>query len=134
MEVFIGNLPESATVDDLVDFFKAFARDAEFRIVRKQGEDGTRYRFGLAHFRSDRKAEKAIHKLHMHKMHGKPIVVREYHHRAYQNERRAVGWRNRPWDGPERRKGDRRHGSVELRQREEPEVVVEGYRALARKL
>jgi hypothetical protein len=36
------------------------------------------------------------------------LRLREYHHRNYSNERRALGWRNRPWSAKERRLSERR--------------------------
>jgi uncharacterized protein YifE (UPF0438 family) len=35
-------------------------------------------------------------------------VVREYKQRSYSNERRALNWRDKPWDGVERRISERR--------------------------
>jgi RNA recognition motif-containing protein len=108
MEVFIGNLSTRTTLSDLVAFFKGFARDTRFQIFDKQYEDGSRSRYAVASIDSDKLAEKAIKKLSGQNLNGNSIALREFLHRSYGNERRAVGWRDRPWNGVERRAYERR--------------------------
>lgn len=148
MEVFIGNLAENVTVSDLTVFFKAFANKVRIRIVEKREEDRTRVRYGVADFDSDKLAIKAIKKLNQKELRGRPVVMREYFHRSYNNERRALNWRDKPWGGPERRQVERRKKESskpkddfeELLKRSEQEaekdtdkVRISGYAHLARK-
>jgi len=108
MEVFIGNLAERVTLTELTAFLKAFASKARIRLIEKRQEDGCKIRYGLADFDSDKLALKAIKKLNQKALRGKEVVMREYFHRSYSNERRALNWRDLPWDGPERRRLERR--------------------------
>lgn len=145
MEVFIGNLSERVTLTDLTAFLKTFANKARIRIVDKRQEDGSRIRYGIADFDSDKLALKAIKKLNQKVLRGNPVVMREFFHRRYSNERRALNWREIPWSGPERRKDERRRNEVaksqdafrdmlEQNAKKEPENIrISGYAQLARK-
>jgi RNA recognition motif-containing protein len=148
MEVFIGNLAPNVSVTDLIGFFKGFSGKAKIRIVEKQLEDGTKCRFGIADFESDRLALKAIKKLNQKPLRGELVMVREYVHRSYYNERRAVNWRDKPWEGVERRQHERRRKEThkdqdsfdkmveQSKKNEEAEadkVSITGYTNLARK-
>ena len=148
MEVFIGNLAPNATLTDLIGFFKGFSNKAKIRIVEKRQEDGSKVRFGIADFESDKLALKAIKKLNQTSLRGDLVVLREYLHRYYGNERRAVNWRDKPWDGVERRQLERRKKETpkaadnfdelieQSRKKEEEEVGkvrISGYTHLARK-
>lgn len=148
MEVFIGNLAENVTVSDLTAFFKAFANKARIRIIEKRQEDGSRIRYGVADFDADKLALKAIKKLNQKELRGRPVVLREYFHRSYNNERRALNWRDKPWNGPERRRVERRKKESSkpkddfeelLKQGEkksekgEEKIQISGYAHLARK-
>lgn len=108
MEVYIGNLTENVTYNDLVGFFKGFSNKAKFRIVEKKKSDGTKFRYGIAVFDSDKLALKAIKKLDRKMLRGDRVVLREYFYRYYANERRALNWRDKPWSGEERRHQERR--------------------------
>lgn len=147
MEVFIGNLADNVSVTDLTAFFKAFANKARIRIVEKRQEDGSRIRFGIADFDTEKLALKAMKKLNQKELRGKAVVLREYYHRSYSNERRALNWRDRPWNGPERRMEERRKKESikprddfdellkqgEKNKKEEERIQVSGYAHLARK-
>lgn len=148
MEVFIGNLAPNTSLTDLIGFFKSFAGKAKIRIVEKRLEDGNKLRYGIADFESDRLAQKAIKKLNQKPLRGELVVLREYFHRYYYNERRAVNWRELPWDGVERRQQERRRQESpkaadnfdtlveQTRKKEEAEVdkvQITGYTNLARK-
>jgi hypothetical protein len=41
-------------------------------------------------------------------MRGNRLQAREFGQRYVSNERRRLDWRSVPWQGPERRKGERR--------------------------
>ena len=113
MEVFIGNLAPNTSLTDLIGFFKGFSSKAKIRLVEKRLEDGNRIRYGIANFESDKLALKAIKKLNQKPLRGQRVVVREYFHRYYANERRAVNWRDIPWEGVERRQQERRRKELD---------------------
>jgi len=150
MDVFVGNLSPRTTLNDLVVFFKSFSSDARFQIFDKQFEDGSRTRYAIASIEPDKLAEKAIKKLNGTYLQGNTVVLREFLHRSYSNERRAVGWRDKPWGGVERRGNERRRkqaqkatdfdtemGLNKPRQREEPldpaNIKIEARGIFARK-
>lgn len=108
MEVFVGNLSPRTTQSDLVTLFKGFAKEPRFQIHDKQYEDGSRTRYAVIDIESEKSARKAIAKLHGKIVNGNAVIVREFFYRSYGNERRAVGWRDKPWHGVERRNLDRR--------------------------
>lgn len=112
MEVFIGNLSPNATLSDLIVFFKGFSSKAKFHIIEKRQEGGGKFRYGIAYFDSDKLALKAIKKLNQKPLRGERVVLREYFHRNYSNERRALNWREKPWHGEERRQQERRRKEI----------------------
>lgn len=108
MDVFIGNITVNTSQTEILSLLKGFAKKARVRMVNQTLESGERAYYAIAEFDSERLARKAIKKLNGTLLHGQQVVLREYVHRSYSNERRAVNWRDRPWDGPERRRSDRR--------------------------
>jgi hypothetical protein len=78
------------------------------KIYKKQAGNGDRYRYGLAHLKSEKEGRKLIRRLHGAEMRGNSLEAREFGHRRASNERRRLDWRSVPWRGPERRKGERR--------------------------
>jgi len=113
MDVFVGNLSPRTTLSDLVAFFKSFASEARFQLFTKQFEDGAQVHYAVATIESDKLAEKAIKKLNGQSLNGHPVMLREFIHRNYGNERRAVGWRDKPWHGVERRGLERRRKQIQ---------------------
>ena len=108
MEVFIGNLSSTTTLNDVMHFFKGFAKKARFRMVNHKLETGERSYYAVADFENDKLALKAIKKLNGGVIRGEIVTMREFIHRTYTNERRALNWRDKTWDGPERRRNERR--------------------------
>lgn len=108
MDVFVGNLSPRTTLGDLVTFFKSFSSSARFQIFDKQFDDGNTTRYAVASIEPDKLAEKVIKKLSGMSLNGSRVVLREFNHRNYGNERRAMGWRDKIWQGEERRKNERR--------------------------
>jgi RNA recognition motif-containing protein len=113
MEVFIGNLSSTTTLNDVMHFFKGFAKKARFRMVNHKLENGGRSYYAVADFDNDKLALKAIKRLNGGVIRGEVVVMREFIHRSYNNERRAVNWRDKPWNGPERRRSERREKVVQ---------------------
>ena len=108
MELFIGNLTPDTTLGELIAFFKGFSSKAKFRFEEKTLEDGTCIRYAVADFASDKLALKMREKFDSEIFRGNALAIREYLHRTYTNERRAVNWRDKPWRAGERRRDDRR--------------------------
>lgn len=146
MEVFVGNLTLNVTHTDLIGFFKGFSNKMKLRIVDKRQDDGTRVRYAIAAFETEKLALKAIKKLNGKVLRGERLVLREYFNRYYANERRALNWRNKPWNGVERRQTERRKQNIRSQPTETPDaiskkatevtpeaVVISGYTQLARK-
>ncbi|HEY0633769.1 MAG TPA: hypothetical protein VGE00_00190 [Gammaproteobacteria bacterium] len=113
MDVFIGNLSHETSLRDLVTFFRSLAGNARFQLFDKQYVDGTHLRFAVATIEPDKLAIKAIKKLNNQMLNGEAIVVREFLYRSYSNERRSVGWRNKPWHAIERRDLERRRKQIQ---------------------
>lgn len=107
MIVFISNLPAAVTAGDLAAAAR-LAAGTPVKVCKKQDGNGGRYRYGLVHLESDRQGRKLIRRLHGTTMGGNRIEAREFGHRSASNERRRIDWRGVEWDGPERRRGERR--------------------------
>jgi RNA recognition motif-containing protein len=112
MDLFIGNLAPTTNLGELIAFFKGFNKMARFRSEQKKQEDGTVVRYVVASFENDKYALKMLEKFHGEVFRGRELVIREYLHRSYTNERRAVNWRDKPWRAGERRRDDRRYREV----------------------
>jgi len=54
-------------------------------------------------------ADRAIKALHKKRYHGMQLLTRSWIERTAANERRENNWREHDWEGPERRKQERRH-------------------------
>lgn len=122
MEIFIGNLPPKASAFELRRLFNPVVENngrrflfwrlnsleyMNFRIVEQRTGKGL-VRYGVAQVEPDWMAEVCLSELNHSFLMGQPLLLREYHRRSYMNERRAVDWRTRPWDGKERRQHHRR--------------------------
>jgi len=149
MEVFIGNIAPNTTLNDVVNFLKGFAKKARVRVIDQPLENGGHTRYALADFDADKLALKAIKKLNGSSLRGQAVVMREFIHRSYSNERRAVNWREKPWSGPERRRDERRkklrakekddfndllESSKKNEKKERAGISISAYNNMARKL
>lgn len=112
MDIYVGRLPDRASVVELKKFFKGFDKQASFEVKRLKGKEG-RVTFGIVHIPTERLAIKAIKRLHMKKFMGRPVAVREFTYRASGNDRRQLGWRKKLWLGGERRQLERRDAKSE---------------------
>ena len=150
MEVYVGSLSPHTTRNDVVTFLKSFARDARIRMIDQKLEDNLRAYYAIANFDSDRLALKAIKKLNGGVLRGEQVELREFFHRRYSNERRALNWREKAWSGLERRNQERRKKVVpaaqsaddfsiqieeqSTKQSDPDSVHISAYRDMARKL
>jgi hypothetical protein len=110
VDIFIGNLPASATLHDIRSVCRKWDFGADFERKRGIYQIGKPFQYFVAHFGpgQEKEAERLVRQLKGASLHGRTIEVREYYKRSYSHERRALGWRDRPWDGVERRSQDRR--------------------------
>jgi hypothetical protein len=99
MDLFVGNLPEDATVAEVDVLFLSF------RPMRLKLERGG---YAVATVIPDRLALRAAQQLRGQSLRGHAVEVREYFRRDAANERRGRQHRMRPWPGPERRRRERR--------------------------
>ena len=110
MDIFIGNLPPSATLHDIRAVCRKWDFHADFE--RKKGiyRIGKPFQYFVAHFKAgqEKDAERLIRQLKGSSILGRTLEVREYYKRSYSHERRAPGWRDQVWQGVERRRLDRR--------------------------
>ncbi len=107
MELYIGNLPAAASMSDL-DVLLLGYQPMRLRFEEATSAEGQQMRFARVTIVPDRVAQRAIKKLHNHRLHGSPIVVREYVDRSNGNERRHDPMRAQSWSASDRRHGERR--------------------------
>jgi len=148
MEVYVGILPASTTQSEVMRLLVPFDKQVRVEMKTHELREGGKNHYAVATFSSDKTALKAIKKLNETEFHGCILEVREYLYRSYNNERRALGWRNQAWDGEERRQHERRAGTtikagkdddlfMEIVEEEstegEEKITIQGYRDLATK-
>jgi len=74
--LYVGNLPYSATEDQLTELFSQAGKVETVRVMRDMATGRARG-FGFVEMTTDEAAQKAIEKLHQHQMDGRAIVVNE---------------------------------------------------------
>ena len=74
--LYVGNLPYSATEDQLTDLFSQAGKVDNVRVMRDMATGRARG-FAFVEMGSDEEATKAISQLHEHSMDGRPLVVNE---------------------------------------------------------
>jgi len=124
MELFVGNLDPETTEHQLREYFKGFDKQATFKIVSLEEidhDEGLIY--GLITIESDRLAKKAIKKLNYKRFRNRLVVIREFHYRASQNDKRALNWRMVEWLNKERRGRERRKNRKVIKNAEDYEIV-----------
>ena len=127
MELYVGQLTSSDTIEDLKQLFKGYDKKARFEIIKLKRESGTLY-YGMVNIVSERLARKALKKLNAARLNGHPVAVREFEYRSGGNERRSLNWRDLPWERTERRLNERRKkSSREPDETPEDEPEYSGY-------
>lgn len=132
MDIYVGNIPKGTRPGELKKLIKdsvkervfkrlyeqalalgRFDNEIEIKIIkRKRHGKRSYYRFGQISIPSDRIAPLALESLKHSEIRGAKLEVREFSDRKAENDRRAANWRELPWNGKTRRKGDRRHKSA----------------------
>ena len=108
MELYIGNIPEQITDYDLRRFFNVIGEQASFHIVNGHTREGEPCHYGLADVESEKLGFQLMARFNNKSLQGCDVVVREFLHRNYSNDRRALNWRQAEWLDVERRRADRR--------------------------
>jgi hypothetical protein len=110
VDIYIGNLPASATMHDVRTACRKWDVKAVFERQSGIYKIGKPYQFFIARFGAgeEKEARRLIQQLKGISLQGRAIEVREYINRSYSHERRAIDWRTRPWSGVERRRHERR--------------------------
>jgi len=113
--LYVGRLSPGTTTAQLYQAFAKFRRNwGGAKLHRKTLPSGEVIHWAVVTLSSAKAARKAVQAMDGMVVRGQRVQLRDYHDRTVHNERRAPGWRNRPWNGLERRKHDRRR--YELRQ------------------
>jgi RNA recognition motif-containing protein len=111
VNIFVGHLAENVTAEDLRKAFAGFGTVIN-AIVMKDTANGRPLGYGHVYLVPDDAAREAIAALHLVPLKGQPVVVRECIARSGRDRRRTP---NRPWLGPERRRGiERRRNGLGL--------------------
>jgi hypothetical protein len=137
MQLFIGNLPRNMSAFELrriverallpqglQETAKHFLLKGE-RVKRAQYEVFDKLtmfgivRHGKVNIEPDLLAERVIERLNDTEYHGNALVVREFVTRINNNDRRALSWRLKQWEGGERRLRDRRQPTVDLKKKQD---------------
>jgi len=74
--LYVGNLPYSATEDQLTELFSRTGKVDNVRVMRDMATGRARG-FAFVEMASDDDAQKAISELHEHQMEGRALVVNE---------------------------------------------------------
>jgi len=115
MDVFIGNLPASISFNEIRELHGNW--DFDVAVTRVDGKDkrGHEFHYFLAQFplKDEAEAERLIKEMDGASCYGQRLEVREFLHRSYCNEQRALNWRKKNWDESERRKAERRKSQHE---------------------
>ncbi|XP_061920539.1 RNA-binding protein 4.1-like [Entelurus aequoreus] len=74
VKIFVGNLPQEATEDEIKALFAKYGRITECAIVKN---------FAFVHMDDRKEAVKAIKNLHLHNLHGSAINVEASHKKNY---------------------------------------------------
>ncbi len=110
MDVFIGNLPSRISFSEIRELHGNWDFDVPIKRVDDQDRQGREFHYFLAQFSPNNtaEAEQLMQEMDGVSYYGQPLDVREFVHRSYCRERRALNWRERPWHQTERRVTERR--------------------------
>lgn len=107
MDLFVGPLPHHITYSRFKHYFQGFEKHMQVHI-RRMTYEGKVITYAFVAAKSARIGKKLIAKFNGKVLHGSPVVVRPFVHRATGNERRAIQWRDQPWKFFNRRRGNER--------------------------
>jgi uncharacterized protein with PIN domain len=108
MKLFVGNFTRKEHLSRLAKYLRRYGYHYETQYKQTKLRTGTKRYFAIVTVTSERQARKLTKRLSNLKDFESPLVIREYKQRSYSNERRALNWRDKEWNGVERRVGERR--------------------------
>jgi len=108
MDIFIGDLPGKNYKYEISNMFMHVDKNSQVKIIAPVVKHTNKGFFCVVNIRDEKTAKKFIKKFNKKSPFGHRLLIREFIHRAYGNERREIDWRKRKWKGIEERKGDRR--------------------------
>jgi len=110
MILYIGRLPADITTPKLRAALPHPRTEPwRLRLCKRIQADGTLIRYALYHPTSDEAASRVLRKGRI-RIDGRDFQVREFLPRRVENERRRTSNVAGAWQGPERRRNDRRQG------------------------
>jgi len=137
MQLFIGNLPRNVNAFELrrlverVLLPQGFQETAKHYLLKKERLKRAEFevfdkltmfgivRHGKATIEPELLAQRVIERLDNTRFRDTVLVVREFIVRINNNDRRALSWRMKSWDGAERRLRDRRQPTVDLEKKQD---------------
>lgn len=142
MRIFIGNIPSTTNSAELrLILYKSLTRslwrqfklafiyrfdvrrDVKLKIVQKKRQDAI-VSYGIAEFSNPKVGKLSIAVISKYVQSGKRLAAHEFVHRAYANERRALGSGDKTYRGGERRRNERRGARQRLLQSPFPGSVI----------
>lgn len=97
MEVFIGNMPGTATLVELHRFIGDFDLKADFQRTRGHDRHGHPYHFFIVRTHTRQQGKELIARLNGHVFQGRPLSVRECIRREASVNWRGEDRRINPW-------------------------------------
>jgi len=137
MQLFIGNLPRNMSAFELRRIVEralmpqGIQETAKHFLLRGERVKRSQYdvfdkltiygivRHGKVTIEPDLMAQRVIERLNGTEHHGSVLKVREFVTRINNNDRRALTWRLKQWDGSERRLRDRRQPTIDLNKKQD---------------
>lgn len=108
MHIFIGNVPSKNYEPELKSLIKAFDNNERNRLETSLTRHRSNDYYCVVKFANTRTGRRFIKRMDQKSPFGQPLRVREYQHRSYGNERRAINWREKEWHGVDKRISERR--------------------------
>lgn len=108
MEIFLGGLPINLPPMELSRLFGNLGFKTSYRIYRLNRVDGQADCYSRISVHEGTCASSIIAQLMGLEFHGRKLEARPFVHRNVNFDRRAARWRNKPWPGLDRRRGERR--------------------------
>ena len=110
MILYIGRLPADIAAEKLRAALPYPRTEPwRLRLCKRVQADGTLIRYALYHPPSEEAARRLLRQGRV-RIEGRDFPAREFLPRRVDNERRAPGRQRESWQGPERRRSDRRQG------------------------
>jgi uncharacterized protein with PIN domain len=127
MKLFVGNFTRKEHLSKLAKHLRRHGYHYETRYKKVKLKTGQRRYYAIVTVESERHAKKLTKRLSAVREFDSPLVIREYKQRSYSNERRALNWRDKEWNGVERRVSERRRLRKKRRSSDETSEQTDDY-------